>query len=78
MNRKERPARVGVRPGGIEWVMWGGRRVLVREVLTWWDEPAAPWDGHDERHYARLLLATGAVLEIVHESDAWSVCGVED
>ena len=78
MNRKSAPARVGVRPGRIEWVLWGGRRVMVRDVLCWWDEPPAPWDGQDERHYARLLLSTGAVLEIYQENDRWMVCGIED
>lgn len=78
MNKKDVPARVGTRPGGIDWVMWGGRRVAVRDVLCWWDEPAAPWVGTTERHYARLLLATGGVLEVCHEAGRWMVCGVED
>lgn len=78
MTRREWPARVGAAPGRIKWVGWGGQRVAVREILRWWDEPAAPWTGHGERHYARLLMVTGAVLEIYHEDDRWVVCGVED
>jgi hypothetical protein len=75
---KEVPARVGVGPGKIEWVAWDGRRVRVAEVLRWWDEPPAPWEGAEERHYARLLLVDGGVLEIFQEGDAWHVCGTED
>ena len=78
MKKGERIARVGTQPGRITWVAWDRQRRAVREVLCWWDEPAAPWDGHGERHYARLLLETGAVLEVCHEQDRWLVCGVED
>ncbi|HEY3267060.1 MAG TPA: hypothetical protein VGM37_09055 [Armatimonadota bacterium] len=78
MNRHEYPARVGGRPGRIEWVAWGGRRVMVRQVVCWWDEPPLPWDGVPERHYARLLLETGGVLEVYHSDENWRVCGLED
>lgn len=78
MTRCELPALVGGPPGRIAWITWAGRRARVTRVLALWDEPAAPWDGVAERCYARLMLDTGAVLEVRREYDAWTVCGVED
>lgn len=79
MSRKvARPARVGEEGERIAWIAWGRRYVAVREVLGRWQEPAAPWEGAAERSYARLLLATGAVLEAYQENGRWHVCAVED
>ena len=70
--------RVG--PAGLlpRWVVLSGRRVGVQSVLREWDEPAAPWEGAGERRYARLLLQSGAVVEVCHEGGRWTVSAVED
>ncbi|HEY3413646.1 MAG TPA: hypothetical protein VGM51_11420 [Armatimonadota bacterium] len=60
------------------WVVLDGRRVVVQSVLREWDEPAAPWAGVAERRYARLLLQSGAVLDVYREGDRWTVSAVED
>jgi hypothetical protein len=79
MSRKvKKPARVGLAGERIAWIAWSRRRVPVKGVLSRWTEPAAPWDGAGERAYARLLLETGAVLDIFSESGRWHVCAVED
>ena len=60
------------------WVVLGGRRVGVESVLREWDEPAAPWEGAGERRYARLLLQSGAVVEVCCEGSRWTVSAIED
>jgi hypothetical protein len=34
--------------------LWRGKRYTVLEVLAWWREPAAWWDGGRVRRYFRL------------------------
>lgn len=69
-----------VGPTGLSprWVLLGGRRMAVQAVLREWDEPAAPWEGVCERHYVRLMLLSGGVLEAYQENGIWAMDGVED
>jgi hypothetical protein len=60
------------------WMVVSGRRVGVQSILREWDEPAAPWEGAGERHYARFLLQSGGVLEAYREGERWTVSAVED
>lgn len=74
---KNSECRIQIGPAA-KWVAFSGRRVGVQSVLSEWDEPAAPWEGVGERHYVRLLLESGGVLEAYREGDRWLPSGVED